>query len=609
MILRSIFRPVPTVEIEVMFTWMLPVLMLILGAGVENSRGVRVFGSLLLAAGLIQALIMMLQRFGLDPLFHQTTSAMEYGPGRMIGTIGYHNQAVDFLALSVSGIFLLSKPTKFRLSFMLFILVVAGLTANRGGILAFVFALVITQSIVIWNNALWTSKQKALLTLSVILGMCAVLAAMTLIPETGDRFREAIKDFRHSPAVQSRVLMNRIGCDMFVEKPWTGWGAGEYAFQYLDRMGDMLPEEKTHEILRNVVFARETHNDYVQFLAEFGLLGFLILAAFLCSIVITFIRARKEQPDVTAVAVFILSYMAAASLFSFPWQTSMGGPLAGFLIGWLLPISSKESADGSRSKRPRMMFMATPPVLIALSLVCVAWFGMDSFFNRAVPDILAEGHPARAARLLPRFAYRYRALVGAASAVEGDHEAARKELLAAQEGYRDIFLWNNLGSVYGKLCQWDEAVRVYERWANCGIDHDDALKNLSIAYEQSGRLKEAADTLDRRMYLWRTTPDEVKRLAVLQMQSGDPLKAKETLFQYRGKWKGSDAKTVAEMENLSGSIAWLLKDYEEAERLFHSALDKYPEMQSARRNLDQLKERVDVNIQGLYIGSENEVKE
>lgn len=584
MIVRTLSRPAPATEIEVLFTWMLPLLMLILGAGIENSKGMRIFGALLVSAGIIQALLMVLQRFGLDPLFRQTTSAMDYAPGRMIGTIGYHNQAVDFLALSASGIFLLSKSSRLKLCFMLFMLFVAGLTANRGGILAFVFALAAVQSFAVWINPLWKLQKKALITASVILGICSVLGAMTLIPETSDRFKEAVKDFRHSPAVQSRVLMNRIGCDMFTEKPWIGWGAGEYAHQYLDRLGNVLPEEKTHEILGNVVFARETHNDYVQFAAEFGLLGFAILAALVCSIVISFIRAGNDQSDAVATAMFILVYMAVASLFSFPWQTGMGGPLAGFLIGWLLP--QKET---SKNEVLRIWPKISKSALVAFSLILVAWSAVDSFFNRSVPDILAEGHSERAARMLPRFAYRYRALVGAAYAVAGDYEAAEKELTAAQKGYRDILLWNNLGNVYGKLGKWDEAVTVYERWARCGIDYDSALRNLSVAQEQAGTLEEAAETLARRISLWRTTPDEVKRLAVLQMQAGYLLKARETLFQYRGKWKSADPKTVAEIENLSGAISLNLEDYGEAERLFRSALQKYPGLESARRNLDQLR--------------------
>ena len=105
--LRTLWRPVPAAELDVLFSWMLPVVLLVVGAGLPRSGERRLLGGSLVLAGVVQAVLMLLQRAGLDPLFAETTAAMAYAPGRMVGTIGYHNQAVDFLALASTGALLL----------------------------------------------------------------------------------------------------------------------------------------------------------------------------------------------------------------------------------------------------------------------------------------------------------------------------------------------------------------------------------------------------------------------------------------------------------------------------------------------------------------------
>jgi len=591
-VFRTLLKPHPDVELEVLFTWILPVLMFMLAACLEQARGVRIVAGILVLAGVIQAAIMLLQRFGFDPFFFDTTSVMDYKPGRMVGTIGYQNQAVDFLALSGAGILILSQSPFLRLAFMVAMLLVAGLTGNRGGVVAFTVALLVSQALAVWFRESWTTRRKWMASAAVILGLCATAGIIALVPDTAIRFREMVTDYRHSPAVGSRVVMTRVGVDLFQERPLTGWGAGEYAFQYLDRMGKVLPEDKTHEVLRNVVFAREAHNDYLQFAVEFGMVGVLLVAALLAVAAVRCARARNLCADAVLAIAFIIAYMAVSSLVSFPWQTSMGGPLAGFFLGLLWP-ACRRSGSGHAGDPAGMLLTVLGRIakadVVITSLALVGWCAFDAFLNAAVPNALAMDGPSVTERLMPRYAYRYHALVGASYAAQGADFEAENELLLAQWGYRDIPLWNNLGHVQAKLHKWREAAEVYEKWARCGLDHSNALLNLSIAYEQTGRFREAAESLVRKNNLWRDpSPNEIKRLAVLQLQSGDPRRAQDTLRLYKRKWTAADSKTVAEIENLAGGIWLVLGDGQKAAKWFRSALDKNPELESARRNLEGL---------------------
>jgi hypothetical protein len=299
-------------------------------------------------------------------------------------------------------------------------------------------------------------------------------------------------------------------------------------------------------------------------------------------------RAGSFAIDTSSALVFCLTYMAVSSLFSFPWQTSMAGPLAGLLIGWLWPRGSGEVefTELPVGLLPTMLGRVAKTVLMILTLILVWWFARDVLLNGEIPLKFSLDGPAGVEHLLPNNAYRYHALVGASYAWQGDDVEAERELNFAQRGYRDVPLWNNLGHIYAKRHKWPEATAVYEKWARCGLDHSNALINLSIAYEQTGHFEKSADTLARKLDLWRDPSlAEIKRLSVLQLKARDARGAQNTLNLYRSKWSGADIKTVAEFENLEGSIWLILGNKQEALKLFHSALDKCPDLQTAKRNL------------------------
>ncbi len=97
-------------------------------------------------------------------------------------------------------------------------------------------------------------------------------------PTTRGRLHEIVVLGAEAPAIASRLWLQKVACSMWTERPWTGWGPGAYAIQYTERLGDVLPEEKNHAILKSLVHAREPHHDLLQFGAEFGLIGAALAA-------------------------------------------------------------------------------------------------------------------------------------------------------------------------------------------------------------------------------------------------------------------------------------------------------------------------------------------
>jgi len=543
MVLRSLLRPVPTAELGVLASWCVPVLLFCLGSRLSLDRNQRrIVAGFLVAAAMIQAVVMLLQRAGIDPLFSATTTSMDYAPGRMVGTIGYQNQAVDFLALAMSGILLLTASPVWFMCGAVLTLPVMLLAGYRGGILAYAVGILLSGTLIMLAHSRVRRNRFRFATIAgtLALGIGVMVIAIALIPQTKGRFREAITDFKTAPAIQSRIFMARIGWQMIRERPLVGWGAGEYAMQYLNRLATVLPPEQNHTVLRSVVFAREAHNDPLQFLAEFGLIGFALLAAIIVAGWRCMVRQEVFFGWQGIALAFLSAYMAMAALFSFPWQSAMAGPLAGFLLGISLPTREASHHSTMMFHLPLRCFNT---LALPMAIVLLGWFGRDAYLNLAIPAKLAVADTEGAAQRLSRVDYRYHALVGASQATQGQNDAALTTLRHAELGYRDVLLWNNLGYVLTRSGQWQEAKSVYEIWTASGVDHANALQNLSVASEQVGDLAVAVESLSRRMTLWSNEISEhdIKRLAVLQLRVGVPRDAADTLWRYRAKWQLADS--------------------------------------------------------------------
>lgn len=591
MVVRTWVRPRPLAELETLCIWLLPVLLFGLSLGSNRAQVLNQIGQVLVVAGLVQAGLMVLQRLGWDPMFGAITTELAYKPGRMIGTIGYQNQAVDFLALTVAGAFWAFESAKLRGIYAALIFLVVGLAGNRGGILALVAAGLVALPLAIeWRKPRTRKQWLHGATVAGGAGL-AMVAWLWLVPETTGRFREAITGMQDSPAVGSRVWMVRVGGALLVERPWMGWGAGEFALQYLDRLGEVLPAAKTHRTLQTVVFAREAHNDHLQFAVEFGLIGWLGLTTLAGGMALLAWRIRRVSPASAAGLALVGVYMAVAALFSFPWQTSMAGPLAALLLGLGCaragePLSAPFSP--ARSLAPRRV-AAAKTVWSAVACALLAWFLCDAWLVCAVPRRLARGDVAVAKKGIPPWGDRYRALVGAAYAAQEAWPEAERELRAALGGYVDAILWNNLGHVYARQGKWAEARELYRRWVASGVNHADALLNLSVASEQAGQIPVAAEALEDYARLFpRLGVDQIKRLAVLQYQAGAVDKAGKTLARYARIWSAEPPATVATFENLSGAIALAKGNPGRARERFRRALELDPGLESARRNIEGL---------------------
>lgn len=571
---RALFRPDPWVELESLQHWLLAPLAVAVGLCIAPPTRtlVRLVG---VAVGL-QSLLMVGQYYGFDPLFAASTGDIALPSWRMMGTIGYHNQAAAFIA--VGALFVAAHLRCEARGGMLvaWVLLVTGLTASRGATLALVLA--VAAAVVLLLNHRGVSWTRTVCVAGVI--TAATIAGLLLMsPGLRHRVGSLAHLDRAEANVGSRVAMAKVAWALWSERPLTGWGAGAFASQYLERLGAVLPETKTTELLVQQVFAREAHNDYLQFMAEFGLIGVGLLGGVLW-FAGRLIRSADTPLHARWCALSLLVFMGVLSALEFPWQTAAPGPLAGLLWGITLAGSRTESPygrDGSRAFRWGLAWM----LLLATGCLVVGAVTLRlDFLARTCTDRVAvEESIALLQRCCP-WTHRQQALLGARLAASGDYGKAVSVLEHAARGFKDTATLNNLGFCYGKLGRWNDAARVYEVWARSGLRYEEAVRNLVVALQQSGQYGRGADALRALSRTWREgdrrllTAEFTEQYIYLLERAGRIDAALEWLLQFER--RAGAERMSARLYRMLGRLYQEKGREEEARAAFAKALPANP---------------------------------
>lgn len=570
MLLRAALRASPAAEFEVLVTWLLPPLLFLAGRTLSD-RACRGVATAFVAAGAAQMAVMALQRFGLDPLYPETTARIDYPPGRMLGSIGYQNQAVDAVAVGVAA-FVWLRP-RWRWVGVGLLAGTATLAAHRSGLAgALLGALALTAVTRRRGDATRSGFDRGALTLAA----AGVLALAMVVPEMRQRIAATIRQGRELPAIRTRATMAAVAIELWREHPLIGAGPGEFALQYGPRLGKRLPIEKTHRDLQGVVMAREAHNDGLQLGAEFGWIGVALAGAAAAGLVRGVKRLPVEGPTALPSAAFLAAYFAVACATSFAWQYAVAGPAAALWLGAL----TRAAGEGGRHPAARWGCVAGA----GLALAAAAFFGRSLAVDRSVLAIRVGSRPPE-----PWGGFgRQRVELGGLLATQGRWEDARRCLESARTVRWDVALLNNLGHVLAKRGDWEGALAAYREWTASGLDHGRALANEAVALERLGRFGEAGTALLRKHRLWPTdsSSEDVRRTVTLLLRGARTDEAEHLLTQFEARCAARDPQAwTAEWENLAGAVARRRGNASEALRRFRRALERSPGLESASRNL------------------------
>ena len=99
-----------------------------------------------------------------------------------------------------------------------------------------------------------------------------------------------------------------IGWEMFVDSPVVGVGLGNYKLNFLSYKAEFLSTPRGENYDFYIPRAAQAHNDYVQALAELGILGALAIVGFMAILVVSFwLRIRRTKDEDKRLELLLLA--------------------------------------------------------------------------------------------------------------------------------------------------------------------------------------------------------------------------------------------------------------------------------------------------------------
>lgn len=88
-----------------------------------------------------------------------------------------------------------------------------------------------------------------------------------------------------------------IGLEMWKASPWVGVGLGNYKLEFLPYKAAFLETSQGADYTFPIARAAQAHNEYVQILAEVGLLGLAAAVGFLVVLAVSLLSRLRRNPD------------------------------------------------------------------------------------------------------------------------------------------------------------------------------------------------------------------------------------------------------------------------------------------------------------------------
>lgn len=207
------------------------------------------------------------------------------------------------LPLGLAGALFLAKTKRWRPHILLALLILSGtnllLTTSRGGYLAF-FALLLVVGIFYLKNLLTLRKIVAVMASGTIV-LLLTFRFLNLSDDLNiERFTNHVVNLFYGPAYHERVETLEAAWNGFLKHPWVGVGVGGFG-----------PYESPHPLFKPTDGWAIVNNEFVELLAETGILGF---SSFLLILIILVVRSLKairssRDGDLRAILVGLLAVL------------------------------------------------------------------------------------------------------------------------------------------------------------------------------------------------------------------------------------------------------------------------------------------------------------
>lgn len=303
----------------------LPVLLCwaILRLGLHTERLARP----LLWASIAESAVVLLQYFGADPVAVWGWRPEEFASPRMraYGTLGNPNYVAAWLCATLplySAVFAREKTS--RRATVAWSL---GLTAQLAAIAAtgsrvFLLAAPAAAAVLLWRTRKFSKWWLAAVPVAAVLLWLSPARPL-------------------ASTIEGRMYLARVSMSKWTEIPLSGYGPGSFAPRFAEWQVEWLRARGAADPAR--AFAGEAghaHNDYIEFLVEYGLIGVAGLAAASAWLVLN-ARRRSPRGDLwSAAALAGVAALLAAAFVDFPFHRP-----AEWALYWMLLAASAHARE------------------------------------------------------------------------------------------------------------------------------------------------------------------------------------------------------------------------------------------------------------------------
>ncbi len=294
-----------------------------------------------------------------------------------------------------------------------------------------------------------------------------------------------------SEAVENRLLMSRASLDIFKTSPVTGAGAGAVSYLYQKHQAPYLADNPGLKFVKTSY----VHNDWVHTLAEFGLIGFVLLVSFVFLVFRAFDASSaafaKEKYIFTLGVISSFLLLCTEAFFNFPLYVLPSAALFWILAG----IIAFSCGPG------RLLGLSIPSkaaaVLLLLLILPALW---------AMPRELASNF------------WMKKGFIEHSKRTNFEIDYLSKAYEINKNNYYTQAL---LGFSYSKIDRYEEAASWYEKALELRPNSADMLYNLGANLRSAGRADEAEAALLSAINLYPYFPEANMTLGKLYIDRGE----------------------------------------------------------------------------------------
>jgi len=378
-----------------------------------------------------------------------------------------------------------------------------------------------------------------------------------------------------------RLLTWKATLQMVQDHPWLGVGAGNFKLFY-----PLYRPQEERELSGSNTWMVQTHNDYLQILAELGPLGLLLFLWIIYRILRVFTRSmaqvltKEDRYLLAGMGVGILATLIH-TFFDFNLQNPVSGSYFWILVGLLVAYGNLGGASVIHNvadpvfRIPPAAFCATRDVLYNLQAAALVGGAVGIFFLGK--PLIADYH-LRQAEL---------------GSIQGrvSEALAHLEKAGRQDPY-DINIRFFEGKVYEEAGDYDKAIRAYRACLNLHPYYENAYNNLGTALAKKGLYPEAEESYRKSLEINPYFVESHQNLGLVYYHLNQPENARfhlEKVLSIR-------PATPATYKILGLVYGNQLKDYEKAIYYWETYLKLNPQDKdraALQREIDRMKKTLE----------------